>query len=174
EGAADNFDEIWYEGYGPGGAALMIQAMTDNRNRTVGEVRAVLTRAGGALGETGSVGWMFDQVGLIELEPNGTDPDDLALLAIDAGASDVGVEEEAVEVFTEPHDLHKVREALLTGGFKITSAQLTMRPKTTLSPEMEQALKTFRLVEKLEELDDVQEVFTNVDVPSEMLAGAAP
>jgi YebC/PmpR family DNA-binding regulatory protein len=173
EGGGANYDEVWYEGYGPGGAALMIQAMTDNRNRTVGEVRAVLTRAGGTLGESGSVGWMFDQVGLIELEPNGSDPDELALVAIDAGASDVGVEDEVVEVFTEPQDLHKVQEALRAEGYAVASAQLTMRPKTTLTPESEQAEKTIRLVDKLEDLDDVQEVFTNLDVSEEMLAGAA-
>jgi len=172
EGGADNYDEVYYEGYGPGGAALMIQAMTDNRNRTVGEVRAVLTRAGGSLGESGSVGWMFDQVGLIELDADGRDPDDVALVAIDAGASDVQVEDKTVEVFTEPQDLHRVQEALRGGGFEIASAQLTMRPKTTLTPEPDQAIKTIRLVEKLEDLDDVQEVFTNLDVPESVLAEA--
>ena len=171
-GAGDNYDEVYYEGYGPGGTALMIQAMTDNRNRTVGEVRAVLTRAGGSLGENGSVGWMFDRVGLIELEPDGTDPDEIALVAIDGGASDVQVEDELVEVFTEPEDLHKVQDALKESGYQIASAQLTMRPKTLLSPAPEIAVKTIRLVERLEDLDDVQEVFTNLDVPEEVLAQA--
>lgn len=172
EGSGDNFDEVYYEGYGPGGAALMILAMTDNRNRTVGEVRAVLTRAGGTLGESGSVGWMFDQIGLIALETNGADPDDLALVAIDAGASDVQVEDGTVEVFTEPQELHKVQEAIRSAGNEVLSAQLTMRPKTTLSPEPDQAVKTIRLVEKLEDLDDVQEVFTNLEVSDEVLAQA--
>jgi YebC/PmpR family DNA-binding regulatory protein len=172
EGSGENFDEVYYEAYGPGGTAVMIQAMTDNRNRTVGEVRAALTRAGGSLGEAGSVAWMFDRVGLIEIEPNGTDPDEIALVAIDAGASDVQVEDETVEVFTEVEDLHTVQEALTETGYRVASAQLTMRPKTLLTPEPEVAVKTVRLVDKLEDLDDVQEVFTNLDVPEEALAQA--
>ena len=171
-GGGDNYDEVYYEGYGPGGAALMIQAMTDNRNRTVGEVRAALTRAGGTLGENGSVGWMFDRVGLIELEPDGADPDELALVAIDAGASDVAVEDGTVEVFTEVEDLHRVQEALRDGGYQIASAELTMRPKAPVSPEPEVAVKVVRLVERLEDLDDVQGVFTNLDIPEEVLAEA--
>ncbi|MCC6314295.1 MAG: YebC/PmpR family DNA-binding transcriptional regulator [Thermomicrobiales bacterium] len=172
EGGADNFDELYYEGYGPGGTALMVLAMTDNRNRTVGEVRAVLTRAGGNLGESGSVSWMFDQVGLIELEANGTDPDDLALVAIDAGANDVQVDGDMVAVYTDPQELHTVQEALKEGGFEAASAQLTMKPKTMLAPEPDVAVKVIRLVEKLEDLDDVQEVFTNLDVTDEALAEA--
>jgi YebC/PmpR family DNA-binding regulatory protein len=169
-GSGDNFDEVIYEGYGPGGTAIMIQTMTDNRNRTVGEVRALLTRAGGSLGESGSVAWMFDHVGLIELEPNGTDPDELALIAIDAGASDVQVEDGSVAVYTETQDLHKVGQSLKEAGFEPASAQLTMRPKTVLSPEPDVAIKTIRLVEKLEDLDDVQEVFTNLEITDDVLA----
>ncbi len=172
DGAGDNYDEVYYEGYGPGGTALMIQAMTDNRNRTVGEVRAALTRAGGTLGESGSVGWMFDRVGVIELEPNGTDPDEIALVAIDAGASDVQVEDGTVEVFTEVEDLHRVQQALQESGYQAASAQVAMRPKTLLSPDPDAAVKVIRLVERLEDLDDVQEVFTNLDVPEEVLAQA--
>lgn len=172
-GNSDNFDEVYYEGFGPGGTALMIQAMTDNRNRTVGEVRSVLTRAGGTLGESGSVGWMFDQVGLIELEPNGADPDDLALTAIDAGASDIHIEDGSVAVYTETQDLHKVAQALKGAGFELASAQLTMRPKTMLTPDSDAAVKTIRLVERLEDLDDVQEVFTNLEVTDDVLALAS-
>lgn len=172
EGSGDNFDEVYYEAYGPGGTAVMIQAMTDNRNRTVGEVRAALTRAGCSLGESGSVGWMFDRVGLIELEPNGADPDEIALVAIDAGASDVQIDDGTVEVFTEVEDLHRVQEALVGSKYQVASAQLTMRPKTLLAPEPEVAVKTIRLVEKLEDLDDVQEVYTNLDVTEEALAQA--
>ena len=172
EAGGDHYEEVYYEGYGPGGAALMIQAMTDNRNRTVGEVRAVLTRGGGTLGESGSVGWMFDRVGLIELEPDGQDADEIGLVAIDAGAIDLQVEDDTVEVFTEVPDLHRVQEALKGAGYQIASAQLTMRPKTLLNPEPDQAIKTIRLVERLEDLDDVQEVFTNLDIPEEVLAQA--
>jgi len=172
DGNGDNFDEVYYEGYGPGGTALMILTMTDNRNRTVGEVRAALTRAGGTLGENGSVGWMFDRVGLIEFEADGADPDDAALVAIDAGASDVQVDNETIEVVTEVEDLHKVQQALEENGCHIVSAQLAMRPKTLMSPEPDVAVKTIRLVERLEDLDDVQEVFTNLDVSDEVLAEA--
>jgi YebC/PmpR family DNA-binding regulatory protein len=171
-GSSDQYEEIFYEGYGPGGAALMIQAQTDNRNRTVGEVRAVLTRAGGSLGETGSVGWMFDQTGMIEVPISGADADELSLAAIDAGASDLETEDDMMVVYTEPADLHRVREALMGAGHEVEAAQLTMRPKTLVAPEPEAAVKVIRLVERLEDLDDVQEVFTNVDVSDEVLAAA--
>lgn len=170
EGSGDNFDEVWYEGYGPGGTALMIQAMTDNRNRTVGEVRAVLTRAGGTLGESGSVGWMFDQLGVIEVDPGSADADEIALSAIDAGATDVQVEDGAVEVYTETQQLHAVQEALREGGYAVTAAALTMKPKTVLTPDSDHAVKVIRLVEKLEDLDDVQEVFTNIEVTDDVMA----
>jgi YebC/PmpR family DNA-binding regulatory protein len=169
-GAGDNYDEVYYEGYGPGGAALMIHAMTDNRNRTVSEVRAVLTRAGGTLGESGSVGWMFDRVGQLGLEANDAEPDEIALIAIDAGAADVQIEDQYVTVYTETEDLHKVQEALAAAGHPAEDAQLAMRPKTMIEPEPDVAVKVVRLVEKLEDLDDVQEVFTNLDVSDEVLA----
>jgi YebC/PmpR family DNA-binding regulatory protein len=169
-GQGDQYEEIFYEGYGPGGAALMIQAQTDNRNRTVGEVRAVLTRAGGTLGENGSVGWMFDQMGVIEVPIAAADPDEIALTAIDAGASDVETEDHSVVVYTDPTDLHRTRETLAASGFPIEAAQLTMRPKTLVAPEPDVAIKVIRLVEKLEDLDDVQEVFTNIDISDEVLA----
>lgn len=171
-GSGDQYEEIYYEGYGPGGAALMIQAQTDNRNRTVGEVRAVLTRAGGTLGENGSVGWMFDQMGIIEVPVGDADPDELSLVAIDAGASDVEAEDGVVTVYTEPTELHRVREAIAQTGHEIDAAQLTMRPKTLVSPEPDAAVKVIRLVEKLEDLDDVQEVFTNVEISDDVLAAA--
>jgi YebC/PmpR family DNA-binding regulatory protein len=169
---ADQYEEVFYEGYGPGGAALMIQAQTDNRNRTVGEVRAVLTRAGGTLGENGSVGWMFNYMGMIEVPAENADPDDVALVAIDAGASDVETEAGVVVIYTEPSDLHRVREVLTGAGHTVEVAQLTMRPKTLVEREAELAVKMIRLVEKLEDLDDVQEVFTNIDVNDEVLAAA--
>jgi YebC/PmpR family DNA-binding regulatory protein len=169
-GNSDNYDEVYYEGYGPGGTALMILTLTDNRNRTVGEVRALLTRAGGTLGEAGSVGWMFDRMGYIEVEPNGTDPDELALVAIDAGASDVQVDDGAVSIYTETTELHTVGQALQDAGLALTAQQLTMKPKTLVAPEPDQAVKAIRLVEKLEDLDDVQEVFTNLDITDDVLA----
>jgi YebC/PmpR family DNA-binding regulatory protein len=171
-GSGDQFEEIYYEGYGPGGAALMIQVQTDNRNRTVSEVRAALTRAGGTLGENGSVGWMFDQMGVIEIATDASDPDEVALVAIDAGAADVEPDEETVTIYTNPADLHRTREALASAGFTVDGAQLMMRPKTLVEPEPDVAVKVIRLVEKLEDLDDVQEVFTNLHVSDEVLAAA--
>jgi YebC/PmpR family DNA-binding regulatory protein len=171
-GAGDQYEEVFYEGYGPGGGALMIQVQTDNRNRTVGEVRAVLTRAGGTLGENGSVGWMFDQMGLIEVPIGSSDPDEVALVAIDAGASDVETGDGLLVVYTDPTELHRTREALVQAGYEVDVAQLTMRPKTLMAPDPDAAVKLVRLVEKLEDLDDVQEVFTNVDVDDEVLAAA--
>ncbi|CAA9526037.1 MAG: Probable transcriptional regulatory protein YebC [uncultured Thermomicrobiales bacterium] len=166
----EQFDEITYEGYGPGGTALIIQAMTDNRNRTVGEVRAVLTRAGGTLGESGSVGWMFDQVGLVVVTPGSADPDEIALVAIDAGAIDVLTDDGLVEVYTEPQGLHVVQEALSDAGYEIESAELTMRPKALLEADPDAAVKAIRLVERLEDLDDVQTVYTNLDISDDVLA----
>jgi YebC/PmpR family DNA-binding regulatory protein len=175
EGGGDNFDEIYYEGYGPSGMAVMIKALTDNRNRTVGEIRAVLTRANGSLGESGSVGFLFDQVGLIILKTNGADPDELSLQAIDAGAEDIrtdGAEEEdgSIEVITAPSELKAVQDALEAQGIQVEDAQITMQPKTLLTLEEADTLKGVRLIERLEDLDDVQEVYTNLEVSDEVLA----
>ncbi|CAN5668510.1 YebC/PmpR family DNA-binding transcriptional regulator [soil metagenome] len=167
---ADNYDDVSYEGFGPGGVAVVIHALTDNRNRTVGEVRSVLTRAGGTLGENGSVSWMFDHVGAIVVDAGAGDPEELALVAIDAGAQDVQIEEDAVEVFTEVQDLHVVQEAIVAAGFEVESAEPTMRPKTMMDLEVQDAIKTIRLLEKLEELDDVQQVYSNLEVTEDILA----
>lgn len=164
------YDEIYYEGYGPGGIALMILTMTDNRNRTVGEVRAALTRSGGSLGENGSVSWMFDQAGLITIPTEGHDPDEVQLVAIDAGATDVQVEDSVIEVYTDPTELHKVAEQFTEAGYEPQSVELTMKPTTMLQPDQDSAVKAIRLVEKLEDLDDVQTVYTNLDISDEVLA----
>jgi YebC/PmpR family DNA-binding regulatory protein len=169
-GSADQYEEIYYEGYGPGGTALMILTMTDNKNRTVGELRAALTRAGGSLGENGSVSWMFAQTGVITIPMNGHDEDDLALAAIDAGATDYAVEEDVAEIYTEPGELHKVAEALTATGLEVENAELVMKPQTMLQPEPDQAVKAIRLLEKLEDLDDVQNVYSNLDISDEVLA----
>lgn len=170
EGSGDNFDEVYYEAYGPGGTAVMIQAMTDNRNRTVGEVRAVLTRAGGTLGESGSVGWLFDHTGMIALRASGDVADEIALVAIDAGAADVQVDDGSVEVYTDASDLHRIQEALTAAGYEVENAELIMRPKTLIAPDNDVAVKAIRLLERLEDLDDVQQVYSNLDVNDEVLA----
>ncbi|HWK79902.1 MAG TPA: YebC/PmpR family DNA-binding transcriptional regulator [Thermomicrobiales bacterium] len=167
------YEEIFYEGYGPGGTALMISTMTDNRNRTVGELRAVLVRAGGTLGENGSVSWMFDQTGQIVLPVNGTDPEELALVAIDAGASDVQFDDESIEVYTEPADLHKVAEQLTAAGYEPESIELIMKAKDLMAPEQDVAVKALRLLEKLEDLDDVQTVYSNIDISDDVLAAVS-
>ncbi len=170
DGGGDNYDEIYYEGFGPGGAAIMVKALTDNRNRTVGEVRSVFTRAGGNLGESGSVGYLFDQFGLITVNADGADPDDLALLAIDAGAEDIKTEDGTVEIYIAPTALKAVQDALAAQGVRIEDAGITMQPKTTLSLDEEGTLKGVRLLERLEDLDDVQEVYSNLEIPDEVLA----
>lgn len=167
------YEEILYEGYGPGGTALMISTMTDNRNRTVGELRAVLVRAGGTLGENGSVSWMFDQTGQIVLPVNGTDPEELALVAIDAGASDVQFDDDSIEVYTEPADLHKVAEQLTAAGYEPESVELIMKAKDLMAPEQDVAVKALRLLEKLEDLDDVQTVYSNIDISDDVLAAVS-
>ncbi len=172
KGAAggDNYDEISYEGFGPGGIAFIIQAMTDNRNRTVGEVRAAMTRGGGDLGADGSVGWMFDNVGLIVVNPGKHDEDDVAMMAIDAGATEFESDGESMVVYTEPQDLHKVQESLSASGLEIESAELSMKPKDPIIPEADLAVKVIRLVERLEDLDDVQTVYTNLEISDDVLA----
>ncbi|MGH2548161.1 MAG: YebC/PmpR family DNA-binding transcriptional regulator [Thermomicrobiales bacterium] len=169
-GSTENYDEIYYEGYGPGGIALMVFAMTDNRNRTASDVRAAFTRGGGNLGETGVVSWMFDHVGQIIVESGTTDPDEISLIAIDAGASDVLPDEEIVEIYTEVQDLHKVQEALTTSGLTVQSAELTMKPKTLQEPTTDEAIKAIRLIERLEDLDDVQTVYSNLNLTDDVLA----
>lgn len=172
EGGAQ-YEEIYYEGYGPGGTAIMMLTLTDNRNRTVGELRAVLVRAGGTLGENGSVSWMFDQTGQISVPVNGADPEELALIAIDAGATDVLIDPEMIEVYTEPADLHKVLEQLVADGHESEGAELIMKPKDPLTVDVDTAVKALRLIEKLEDLDDVQTVYSNLEISDEVLAAVS-
>ena len=171
-GEAD-LEEIVYEGYGPGGAAIIIETLTDNRNRTVSEIRNAFAKAGGSLGESGSVSWVFETRGVITVEANGADADELALQAIDAGADDVRVDDGAVEVYTKPEALEDVRRALSEGGVGIASAELSAIPKTTVSLDEKQAEQVLRLLDRLDELDDVQRVSSNADFPEEALAAYA-
>jgi YebC/PmpR family DNA-binding regulatory protein len=171
EGAA--LEEVVYEAYGGGGAALLIQATTDNRNRTVAEVRATLTRGGGSLGESGSVAWNFESRGVIYAQPRDKgDPEELALKAIDAGADDFSVDGREVEVLTEPAHVDDVRRALEAAGAIVTSAEVAMVPKTQLELPVDQTTAVMRLVERLEDLDDVTRVYTNVHISDEVLAHA--
>lgn len=162
--------EVTYEGYGPGGAAILVGALTDNRNRTVSEVRATFSRAGYSLGEAGCVAWLFESRGVITVPVADQAAEDLALVAIDAGAEDVKVEDDVVEVYTGPGDLEKVRRALEEGGVSIASAELSMVPKNTVALGEKEAVQTLRLLDHLEELDDVQRVHSNADFPDSALA----
>ncbi len=173
EGGAAELEEIVYEGYGPGGIAILVEALTDNRNRTVSDIRNVFARGGGSLGEAGSVGWLFETRGLIVLDPAGADPDELTLLAMDTAADDVKVEAGSVEVYTRPESLEAVRRELVAAGAPVASAEVTKVPKSTVTLEPRQAAQVLRLLDQLDELDDVQRVSSNADFPEEVLAAYA-
>ncbi|HZG66751.1 MAG TPA: YebC/PmpR family DNA-binding transcriptional regulator [Herpetosiphonaceae bacterium] len=171
KGGEAAIDELYYEGYAPGGVALIVHAATDNRNRTAAEVRAAFTKGGGNLGETGSVAWMFEPKGLITIEmPENKpfDPDEVMLQAIDAGADDVLVDDHVVEVYTEFTDLNDVRLKLVEAGLPVTTAERLMKAKTPYTPPDKDALSALRLMERLEDLDDVQKVYSNIDVTDEL------
>jgi YebC/PmpR family DNA-binding regulatory protein len=159
-------ETVFYEGYAAGGVALLIEAATDNRNRTSADVRSTMTKNGATPGEPGSVAWMFDQKGIIAIDlGNGAlDPDEVTLQAIDAGAEDVEVADGMLEVYTEWTELNAVRQALDDQQLPITEAGMTMRPKTMVDMDESDQLKVVRLLEKLEDLDDVQRVYTNLDI----------
>jgi len=169
-GADEQLDEITYEGYGPGGMAILVSVLTDNRNRTVAEVRHRFTRSGGNLGETGSVGWQFEAKGVITVPLNGRDPDEIALQAIDAGADDVQVQDDSVEVQTDPAGLEAVRKALEAGGLEIENADFAMVPKATIELDDKTAHQALRLLDALEDLEDVQRVYSNVEFSDEALS----
>jgi len=173
-GDAEQFEEIVYEGYGPGGVAVLVEAATDNRNRTAAEVRSIFTKAGGQLAGSGAVAWQFEPRGLIAVAPDGQDADEVALAAIDAGAEDVDTDDpEAIEIFTSPSDLERIRAALEAAGVSIDSAESTMIAKQTVVLDSTRARQALRLVEQLEDLDDVQRVTANFDIPEDVFAEVA-
>ena len=165
EGGGASFEEVIYEGYGPGGVAILVSALTDNKNRTAAEMRHIFSRHGGNLGEAGCVSWMFQPKGLLELDREGVrlSEDDLLLMALDAGAEDFRVEEDVYEVVTEPAEMEAVREKMAGQGL-VFSAELTMVPSATVGLSGSAAEKVVELLELLEEHDDVQNVYANVDV----------
>ena len=166
----DNYDEITYEGYGPGGVAVMVQCLTDNRNRTVADVRHAFSKFGGNLGADGSVAYMFNQVGLIQY-PAGTDEDAVMEAAIEAGAEDVLVDGDgSIEVITEPGDFEGVRDALAAAGPEPETAEITMRSDLSTELDAGGASSMIKLLEMLEDLDDVQNVYSNADIPDDILA----
>ncbi|MEA2652505.1 MAG: hypothetical protein QOI85_2226 [Chloroflexota bacterium] len=165
---AEQYEEVTYEGLGPANVAVIVAAMTDNRNRTASEIRSVFSKAGGSLS---TVGWQFEQKGVISLPLNGKDPDELTLAAIDAGASDVGAPDAgAIIVTTEPADLESVRRSLAEAGFEADSAELSMEPTTKVEIGDERSAKQVLLfMERLEDLDDVQNVYANFDIPADLM-----
>ena len=167
-GDADQIETVLYEGYGPGGVALLIEALTDNRNRTGADVRHALNKHGGNLGEPGSVGYLFDKKGVIVVDASRYDEEDL-LVAIDAGAEDISLDDDVYEVVTEPADLAAVRTALTDAGIEIDSADVTYRPKSRVPVGEAEASRLLKLIDMLEESDDVGEVYANFDVSSDVM-----
>jgi YebC/PmpR family DNA-binding regulatory protein len=161
--------EMVLEGYGPSGAAILVQALSDNKNRTVQEVRNLFSRNGGNLGESGCVAWLFESKGMIIVDTDGNDPEELALQAIDAGAEDVKVETGYIEIYTTPEDFIAVRQHLEESGIAIDSSEVSMIPQTTLDLEEKPAFQNLRLLNKLEELDDVQLVVSNINFTDDIL-----
>lgn len=168
-----NFEELTYEGYGPGGVAIMVNILTDNRNRTAGEIRHIFSKNGGNMGETGCVGWMFKEKGLLSLEKDQLKltEDELILVALDKGAEDIKNEDEdEFEIITSPEDFQTVKEELEKEGLEFSEAEIAMIPETTVVVnDPEQAKLLVRLMDYLEEHDDVQDTFTNFDIPEEIL-----
>jgi len=164
-----SLEEMLYEGYGPSGTALLVSVLTDNRNRTIAEVRRIFTRSGANLGESGCVAWMFDHKGYLTIVPKNGDAEDLALSAIDAGAEDVKISDEYVEVYTAMPDFQTVKEALEANGIEPESAELSWIPKTTMDLSEEETIKNLRLIDALEELDDVLNVYSNLNVSDEII-----
>lgn len=168
------YEEITYEGYGPGGVAIMVETMTDNRNRTAPEVKSIFRAHGGNLGETGCVSYMFDQKGVITISKEKADEDTLMMAALDAGAEDVrSADDDYYEVLTVPGDVYKVREAMEKAGLVAEEAEVRMVPQNMVTVTGKDAQQVVKLIDNLEENDDVQNVYSNVDIPDEELSAMA-
>ncbi len=166
-----SYEEVMYEGYGPGGVALMIEALTDNRNRTVSEIRHILTKHGGSLGEAGCVSWIFEKKGYILVEKSKVDEDRLMSVALDGGAEDMknNPQEENYEIITSPEDLNRVKNAIISAGIPVALAELTMLPKSYITLDEKDSEAMLKLMDALEDHDDVQNVYANFDMPDEVL-----
>lgn len=167
-----SYEEVTFEGYGPGGVALLIETMTDNRNRTVSEIRHILSKLGGNLGETGCVSWMFNKKGYIVVNKDKADEENLLALALDAGAEDMQTEDNNFVITTAPADFEKVKKALEDAGIPMDAAEITMLPQTYVKLEGKEATQMLKLMETLEDNDDVQNVYANFDIPDEILNAA--
>jgi YebC/PmpR family DNA-binding regulatory protein len=174
ETGGDSYEDIRYEGYAPGGVALLIDVLTDNRNRTSADIRSILTKQGGSMAEPGAVGWQFNRRGIVILEGDGVDEDELMLTALEAGADDVAADGDAWQVTCQPSDTFDVKEALEGAGYTVLSADTPMVsdnlvPVTTV----EEAKKIMRIMDAIEDNDDVQDVYSNFDIPDEIMEAAA-
>jgi YebC/PmpR family DNA-binding regulatory protein len=167
-----NYEEAIYEGYGPGGTAILSEVLTDNRNRTVSEIRHIMTKHGGNLGEAGCVGWMFEKKGYVLVEKANIDEDSLMSIALEAGAEDMKNDprEDSFEIITTPEDMNKVKTSLESAGVHLALAEITMLPKSYVSLDEKTADQMIRLIETLEDHEDVQNVYTNSDIPDEVMA----
>ena len=171
---ASQFETVVYEGYGPSGIAVIVEALTDNRNRTASDVRHVFAKNDGNLGGSGAVGWLFERRGVVVVDSEGADEDELTLAAAEGGADDVSLDGTSFQVTCAPESLAAVRQALEAAGFTVDSAELTMVPKTTVEVADEaEAKKVLRLIDQLEENDDVQDVYANFDIPERVLEAVA-
>lgn len=168
-GKDDDLEEITYEGYAPHGVALLVQVLTDNRNRAVAEVRHVFNKQGGSLSEAGSVAWQFDRKGYIAIEPDGVDHDELFERAVDAGAEDVVFGDDMIEVFVVLGDFQAVQETLKAYGVSFATAELSLVPKNTLELATNEAFRVMRVIEALEDLDDVQQVYSNLEISDALM-----
>lgn len=162
--------EATYEGYAPHGVALLVQVLTDNRNRAVSEVRRALTRHGGTMAEAGAVAWQFERKGYIAIAPNGLSQDKVFEISVEAGADDVVFSDDLIEVFVAPENFQAVRQALQDAGIKFETAELTMTPKTTIELGEKETLQVMGIIEALEELDDVQQVYSNLFISDEVMS----
>jgi len=169
---AETFEDVLYEGYGPGGVALLIEALTDNRNRTGSDVRHLLSKHGGNLGEPGSVAYLFDKKGVVVVSADRYTEDDL-IVAVDAGAEDIEIDDDVFEVLTEPADLQAVRAALEEAGVEFETAEVLWRPKTRVEVDEDTAGRLLRLIDALDDNDDVDEVHANFDAPADVLERVA-
>jgi YebC/PmpR family DNA-binding regulatory protein len=167
EGAV--LEELTLEGYGPSGTAILAQTLSDNRNRTVQEIRNAFTKQGGTMGSAGCVAWLFDSRGIISIDANGVDADEITLQAIDAGAEDVKVMDDIIEIYTKPTELEMVKKGLEKNKIAASNAELSMIPKNMLEVEDKAAIQTLKLLDKLEDLDDVQKVYSNVDFSDQQI-----
>ena len=164
-------EDIYYEGYGPCGVAVMVHVMTDNRNRTAPAMRSLFTKTGGSIGEMGCVAWNFERKGVIQVTGSGINEDEIMMVALDAGADDVEANEEGFEIDCEPTSLSDVGEALKNAGYNVESMEVSMLPKNTISiTTKEDAQKMLSMVERFEDDDDVEAVYANFDIPEEILA----